>query len=264
MDKIISFKRYICGYETFDFSELYRQYDAKKKKLPVNVFLTEHKKYGTILINTGCSRFLKHNPVSFAKLISTHNISFTDRDTIDQQLLSEKLDPMVIKKVLLTHCDPECCGGLKLLPNYELISSAQVLALVWLSDPSDGVMPSTLPSGDIPKSAAGIFKGKSFLSSYFKWIFDVFGDESILAVDLTGHAKAMTGFYFTEKNWLIAADASIDETAVIENLIPSDKLLKQQFYPDDYLSVLITLRRLKREHPEIRMIFSHSEYVPEI
>ena len=176
MEKIISFKRYICGYEEFDFSELYKGCSDGIKKLPVNVFLTEHKKFGTILINTGCSKTMRTNATSYSRLTSKRKLSFTDDDSIKARLLADKLDPVCIKKVLLTHCDPECCAGLKLLPRYEIISTAQVLSILWLADPSDGIISSTLPSAEIPRSAAGLFSGKSFLSDYFKWVFDVFGD----------------------------------------------------------------------------------------
>lgn len=264
MDKIISFKRYICGYEEFNFPELYKNCSMPAKKLPVNVYKTEHKNYGTILINTGCSDLLKRNPVSFARFISRNQVSFTENDSIDKKLAEDKLDTRIVKKVLLTHCDPQCCGGLKLLPRYELRSSARVLTLAILSDPSDGIIPSVMPDISIPKKAAGIFEGKTFLSDHFKWIFDIFGDGTILAVDLPGHAKAMTGFFLTEKNIFIAGDASIDETALENDLTPSQKLLKNQCYPQDYKDTLSTLKKIKSEHPEIRFLFTHSENVPEI
>lgn len=259
MDKIRNIKRYICGKEEYDFSELYRSCDMGKKELPINVFMLEHKKFGMMLINTGCSKLLKNNAVSFARFITKHKVSFTDESSIDKQLLSEKYDPSVIKKVLLTHCDPECCGGLKLLPRYELIASAQVLSRVLIADPADGIMPNLLPDENTKKTAAGIFKGKSVLNDYFKWVFDVFGDGTVLAADISGHSPAMNGFFLPEKNIFFAADASIDETAITQNLTPSDKLLRLQAYPDDYISVLATLRRLRNDHPEITFIFSHSE-----
>ena len=146
-----------------------------------------------------------------------------------------------------------------MLPKYELISTAQVLSVLWLAYKDDGIMPSTLPPAEIKKSAAGIFKGKSIMNEYFKWVFDVFGDGTVLALDLSGYAKAKAGFFLTEKNIFFAADASIDMTAVEEGLVPGDKLLSRAFYPDDYISVIATLRRLHKEHPEIRFLFSHSE-----
>lgn len=264
MDKIIGFRRYICGYEEFDFQELYKKCDRAKSRLPVNVFLVEHKKYGVMLINTGCSRLMKHNAVSFARYLAKNAVSFSDEDAIDKQLEKEKLDPSVIKKVLLTHCDPQCCGGLKLLPQYELRSTAQVLTMAVLADPSDGIMPSLMPPLETPKAAAGIFQGKHFLADYFKWVFDVFGDGTVLAVDLSGHARSMAGFCLTEKNLFIAADASVDETALDQHLTPSPKLLKNQFYPKDYLSVLDTLCRIRHDHPELRIVFNHSEIIPEV
>ncbi len=261
MDKIVSFKRYICGYEDIDFSSMYRLCKKGARRMPVNVFLTEHKKQGTVLINTGCSRLLKHNRAAFAKLLTKHRLSFSNDDDITKRLIDEKMDPVCVRKVLLTHTDPECCGGLPLLPRYELISTPRVLSLLATGDPGSGIMKSTLPPASVPRRAPGIFQGKTFLKNYFKWVFDVFGDGSILAVDISGHSQAMAGFYFPEKKIFVLGDASIDITALEENLIPSEKLLSRQAYPDDYLSVLITLKKLHREHPEIRMIFSHSEEI---
>ncbi len=258
MDKILNFKRYICGREEFNFSELYRQCTGGKITLPVNVFLFEHRKYGNILINTGCSRYMKKNPAAFAGLLLNHRISFGKDDEFCSQFLSEGFDPICIKKVLLTHCLPECCGGLPMLPKYEIISSARVLATLLLSDPADGIMKSTLPPGNIQKNAAGIYNGNIFLGNYFKWIFDVLGDGSVLAVDISGYVSAMAGYYFTEKNLFIAADASVNEEAIEKGLVPSDKLLNKTSSPDDYISVLATLRRMHKEHPEIKILFSHS------
>lgn len=258
MEKILNFKRYICGKEEFNFSELYRQCTYGKKILPINVFLFEHKKYGNIIINTGCSQYMKKNPVSFAKFLLNHKISFDKNDEFCTQFLNEGFDPICIKKVLLTHCSPECCGGLPILPKYEIISIASVISTLWLSDPSDGVMKSTLPPNNINKNATGLYNKDIFLKKYFKWVFDVFGDGTVLAVDISGYASAMAGYYFTEKNLFIAADASIDEETIENNLIPSDKLLNKVSSPDDYISVIATLRRMHNEQPQIKILFSHS------
>ena len=72
------------------------------------------------------------------------------------------------------------------------------------------------------------------LKAYFKWIFVIFGDGSVLAFDLSGHRSEMTGFYFTESRFLYAADAAVDERVLTQELVPSEKLLSQQSYPDEY------------------------------
>ena len=53
MKKIESIRRFICGYEEFRLSELYEGGNFKTEKLPINVFMAEHRKFGNILINTG-------------------------------------------------------------------------------------------------------------------------------------------------------------------------------------------------------------------
>lgn len=257
MDKIISLKTYCCGKEEFDFSALYKSCRLGVRQLPVNAFLLEHKKYGIIMVNTGCSLRLKNNQNEFARLTNGRKLIFGEKDSLVWKLKEDGFDPIAVKKVLLTHCDPECCGALPALPKYELISTARVLSVLMIADPDDGIMKSTLPDSRIPRRAAGLFEGASVLRGYFKWIFDVFGDGSVLAVDLTGHS-VMAGFYLPEKKIFFGADASIDETAVNEKLKPSDKLLSMQQYPKDYQSMLKTLQKMHIDHPEITFLFSHS------
>ena len=73
-NKIITIKRYICGKEEFDFSELFVNTEYGTEILPINVFLIEHKKLGNILINTGCSNLLKKNAVQYSALKTKHKI----------------------------------------------------------------------------------------------------------------------------------------------------------------------------------------------
>lgn len=257
-NKIITIKRYICGKEEFDFSELFVNTEYGTEILPINVFLIEHKKLGNILINTGCSNLLKKNAVQYSALKTKHKISFEPEDSIISQMSKEEMDPLCIKKVLLTHCDPECCGALPLLPKYEIVSSAQVLCVLNFGFSSEGVMKSTIPNNNTPKSATGIFNGDTVLRNYFKWVYDAFGDGSVLGVDLSGHAKAMMGFFLPEKNIFFAADSAIDERILNEDIIPGEKLLQLQYDADDYISNIATLRRFHRENPDIKIIFSHS------
>ncbi len=257
-NKIITIKRYICGQEEFNFQELFLNTKYQTETLPINVFLIEHKKYGNLLINTGCTKLLKKNAIQYSALKNKRKISFDDNSSIMTQLEADDMDPLCIKKVLLTHCDPECCGALPLLPKYEILSSAQVLCVLHFAYASEGVMKSTLPPKKINRAATGLFNGETLLKNYFKWIYDVLGDGSVLGVDLSGHAKAMMGFFIPEHNIFFAADTAIDERILDEELVPNEKLLSLQFDPNDYLSSLATLRRLHRENPDIRLFFSHS------
>lgn len=261
--KIESVRFYQCGSEEFDFTELFINSEAGKKRLPVNVVMLEHRRLGNMLINTGCAETLKKNPAMYTKYRLRHKLDFSRDDSIISQLEKEQTDPVCIKKVLLTHCSPECCGALPLLPKYELVSSAQVMCMIKLGKTDDDMLKSTMPKKSVPIRAAGIFNGESVLKGYFKWIYDVLGDGSLLGVDLRGHTKEMMGFYFTESGLFYAADAAVDESVLSEGLVPSEKMLEIQAYPDEYLSTLTTLRRLHREHPEIRFVFLHSQSVHE-
>lgn len=262
MSKILSLRAMECGSESFDFSALFINSNGKEETLPVNVLMLEHKKFGNILVNTGCSELLKKNMTVYLKYKQKHRLKFSDNDCITDRLEAEGSDPLIIKRVILTHCSPECCGALPLLPKYELVSSAQVLCLIKTRDLDDGMMKSTLPEPKIPVRAAGIFNGQTPMKKYFKWIYDVLGDGSVLGFDLRGHCREMMGLYFTESGLLYAADAAVDERVLDQELVPSEKLLELQSYPEDYLVTLSTLRRLHRECPEITIRFMHSRDFP--
>ena len=165
----------------------------------------------------------------------------------------------MIKKVLLTHCSPECCGALPLLPRYELISSAQVMCMVKLGKSEDSIIKSTMPSGNIPVKAAGIYNGQTVLKKYFKWVYDILWAGSVLGVDLRGHASEMMGFYIPELDLFYAADAAVDERVLEKDLVPSEHMLEKQAYPDDYLYNLMILKKMNREEKNMKIVFLHSK-----
>ncbi len=262
MNKILSLRAIPCGWESIDFSQLYINSDEKEEQLPINVLLFQHRKMGTMLINTGCSELLKKNMTDYLRFKQNRKIRFDKDGDIVSRLNESDMDGRIIKKVLLTHCSPECCGALPLLPHYELLASAQVLWRIKTRNLEDGMMRSTLPDHTIPIRASGIFNGKSVLQPYFKWVFDVLGDGSVLGVDLRGRCREMMGYYFPEQQFFFAADAAVDERVLDKELVPNEKMLSQQSDPDDYLVTLSTLRRFHRENPSVTIRFLHSSHIP--
>ena len=259
MKKIESIRRFICGYEEYRLSELYEGGSFRTEKLPINVFMAEHRKFGNLLINTGCSNMMKKNPLSYSKYLSKHKVSFDKRDMITEHLARDHMDPLCIKKVLLTHANAECCGALPLLPKYELLSTAQLLCVLKFDNDSDHILKSTLPPDNIPMKAFNVFKGTSVLKKYFKFVYDVLGDGSILAADISGAANSMVGYFITEENIFFCADAMTDERCFDDSIKPTDKLLLMQYDSEDYMNVRNTLKNIHTENPDIRFIFSHSK-----
>lgn len=259
MKNIISFKNYICGTEKFNLSELYNEYSTKNVELPINVFLMEHKKFGHILFNAGCSTLINKNKILAIKYKSQHKLSFGNNDNIVTRLSKDSFDPVLIKKVILTHANPECCGGLPLLPKYQLLSSAQVLTTLDFGTFEENVLKSTVPPKNIERRAVVPYKQTSFLNKYFKWVYDILGDGSVLGFDLSGHSKTMMGYYISELNILFAGDAAITDKSITEDYTPTNKLLEDQYYPDDYLLNFELLKSIHKEHPKIKFLVLHSE-----
>ena len=97
---IVSVNFYECGTEEFDFGECFINSDGGKEILPINVILLEHRRFGNMLINTGCADTLKKNLTKYALYKKKHRLEFNSESSIISQLEKEDIDPLMIKKVL--------------------------------------------------------------------------------------------------------------------------------------------------------------------
>jgi glyoxylase-like metal-dependent hydrolase (beta-lactamase superfamily II) len=110
------------------------------------------------------------------------------------------------------------------------------------------------------KRVAVPYEKDCFLKNYFAEVYDLLGDQSIFGIELSGHSKSQMGIYIPEHKILFAADACWGEYFV-------DKSQNMRFLPrlvqnnyTQYLSTIENIRRLKKDFPEIEVIFSHGNF----
>ena len=252
--KILSIAPYVCGRYT-----LSSQYVGGREKLilPQLVFRIEHRKYGNILFNSGFSHFARKTNIKIFLLCRKNGISFSDFNEISSQLLDEGMDEMCIKHIILSHTAADTVSGLRLFSNCTLTSTAQALAQMDNSLFAEYIPKRIIPPKTIPRRAASIYKSKSICTSYFKYIYDIFGDGSILGISLSGCAKGHIGLFIPERNLLLGGYACIDSTLLGAD--PTEYFLKHQYDSEQYLDTLARLRHFIKENPRVRCVFSRDK-----
>ena len=98
-----------------------------------------------------------------------------------------------------------------------------------------------------------------FLCQYFENVYDLFGDGSVIGVELDGHCKGQLGLWIPDKRLFLAADACWGSDLVRDTLrmrrIP--RMIQEDFL--EYQKTLRQICRLKQEHSEIQVLFAHQK-----
>lgn len=253
----IKIKLYKCGFCKNNLAHVFRHHGKEVRMFPALVVLIQHPTMGNILYDTGYSDLIYKNHVpSF--LYNTLNRSYvSESDTIVAKLQADGVNPESIQKVILSHAHPDHIGGLRLIHDYELISTEQVIDTLKNGNVFQLVFRNMKPREDVCYQSVKPYKGDTFLKQYFDVVYDVLGDGSILGVELNGHAQGQLGIYLPKQQILFAADACWG-TDLLSKV--KDMRLVAQRIQNNYEEYVDTVRRIERfmeKHPKIKVIFSH-------
>lgn len=220
-------------------------------KQPIRVGLLQHPSRGTWLIDTGLHpRLNKSWSKLFLLLAGLEMLPFQS--------------PEAISGILLTHWHLDHTGGLLDFPRLPVIASrdgfqatqgrknwgADLLRLVRGYDnrliPKD-VEERTHWLEDLPLVAiSSEFQGR-----------DLFGDGSVMAVPLPGHAAGQHGFWLESTKLFYVADAIGDNKMLEDGIEPrAPQLIAENRAAER--ETRLKLRRLVRERPDIKIQCCHS------
>ena len=248
---------YKCGLCKNNLGHMFRHHGKEVRFFPALVVLIKHPTMGNILYDTGYSKLIyKNHFVSF--LYNALNRSYVkDSDTIVAKLQAEGINPTSVKKVILSHAHPDHIGGLRLLHNYELISTQQVIETLKNGNVFQLVFRNMKPQESIDYRYVHQYQGDTFLKKYFDVIYDVLEDGSILGVELNGHAAGQLGIYIPEQNIFLAADAcwGTDLLCKVQDMRLLARMIQNNY--SEYVDTVRRIERLIKENPEIKVIFSH-------
>ena len=198
----------------------------KRVKLPVWAFLIEHPR-GPILVDTGWCRALSpkgvYDPKAVRSVLPAPLAAFY-RPTlplgcaVDEQLASLGLRPEDLEAVILTHLDPDHVAGLRhlhgakrvILPEDEYFWACRAVYKhrqpwsLWMDTPME----------------RPYYRGSPLGPNH--WAIDVFGDESLLLINVPGHTDGQAAVLVRsgKRFVILAADAAYSPRNWREDITP--------------------------------------------
>ena len=198
----------------------------KRVELPVWAFLIEHPR-GPILVDTGWCREISprgvYDPKAVLKILPAPLAAFYRPAlplgcAVDEQLAVLGLRPEDLEAVILTHLDPDHVAGLRhlrgakrvILPEDEYFWACRAVYKhrqpwsLWMDTPME----------------RPYYRGSPLGPNH--WAIDLFGDESLLLVNVPGHTDGQAAVLLRSgKRFLIlAADAAYSPRSWREDLTP--------------------------------------------
>lgn len=262
-------KLYECGYCTHPEKIVNPNKGFQSIAFPAIVGLLEHSTHGYILFDTGyASRFFestKRFPYSvYANLTPVY---FSEEQSIKNQLLEDGISPDDISTILISHFHGDHTAGLKDFPQAKVYTFESAYEDIRHNSKfkalTKGCLLELLPA-DLNERltfidlAAQIDLDESF--GEFEKGYAVFDDDSVVAVDLTGHAVGQFGIFIelmSGKRVFLCADAVWVSEAFEQLIYPhkiADLLIadKQQ-----YVRNIQKLHHLSKVQPEIDILPTH-------
>ena len=256
--KITEIRLYKCGYCINNLSHILKKNKNKKVKFPALVALIEHEKYGNILYDTGYSKDIYSNGI-VSYIYNLLNKTYVEEEDIIVNKL-KKDNIFKINKVILSHAHPDHIGGLNLFENYELLATRETIQIMEKPKIKNLIFKNMLPNSNIQIKEICNTNNNHFLNKYFGKTYDILNDGSLIGIPLEGHSHGQLGIYVEDYKMLFAADSSWGEQFIdkIEQMKTIPKYIQNDF--NEYKKTIQNLKQVKKDFPEIKIIFSHGDF----
>ncbi|MFF2155339.1 MBL fold metallo-hydrolase [Paenibacillus chitinolyticus] len=231
--------------------------------------MLEHPSKGLILFDTGYSpRFAeatRRQPYALYRW--TTPVETGLHLTAAEHVRAAGYAPEDVTAVVISHFHADHICGLADFPNAKFICSKagydSVASLKGLAAVKRAVLPDLIPP-DFKDRAIWVEQCPAAALPAacrpFERGWDLFGDGSVAAVDLSGHAAHQIGVFLRGADGnpvLLGADASWSAQAVRENRLPSPPAFILFDSRQDYKRTFGNLVELHRRQPEMRLLFTH-------
>lgn len=235
---------------------------------PALCALILHPTQGAILFDTGYSDHFFHACQHFPEklyAIATP-VSLPPSETLQHQLSTFGLQAKDIRTIILSHFHADHIAGIKDFPNARFFSHQQAwkafqqLTASRLRGVKHGYLKGLLPTDfharwqtiDTQPSCALPTALQPFTQG-----FDLFGDGSLIAVSLAGHAHGQIGLYLPGLQTFLIADACWSLPALLANQLPPNLVMQCFMQANTYRQTFQSLRQIAHREPTIRLIPSH-------
>ncbi|SOB99283.1 metallo-beta-lactamase superfamily protein [Ureibacillus xyleni] len=274
---MITYKLFQTGYCTHNAKVALKGEPSYEMKFPAMVALLKHPVHGNILFDTGyTTKFYEETkkfPYSLYAKITP--VFVKEKDHIVEQLKRENIGVKEIKYIFLSHFHADHMCALKDFPYSQFICSKEAYLSVKNKKGVRAVLSAYIPTllpEDFGKRVhfiedkATALIDKPELNTihkvFQKPLYDIWGDGSCLAINLSGHAKGQYGLIFeneTNETIFLLADAVWRSKAFRENLPPSKLAYIIMDNSEDYKENFQKIVKLHSIEKKIKMIPSHCE-----
>ena len=200
-------------------------------KFPAMVGLIEHPVAGPVLFDTGYANYFfeetRHFPGNIYGKITP--VFYEEEQGIARQLLRRGIKPKDVKMVILSHFHADHVAGARDFPNARFVCYETAFKQLRTMNPvralAHAFLPGLLPA-DFESRTTGLEHGtKVELPERFRPFtegVDLFGDRSVVAVDLPGHALGHFGILLdTEpRPYFLVGDACWHSQSYREDRMP--------------------------------------------
>lgn len=238
---------------------------------PAMFALLRHPKFGAMLFDTGYSyRFFdetKKFPNRFYRWMTP--VTLHEEDLVVNQLSTFDLRPQDISHVFISHFHADHVASLPDLAWSRYVYLPHAYSGLRNSPPSENLkhafLRGLIPS-DFDSRSHQVDMTKPILLSEeyapFKTGYDLLGDESIIGVELPGHAHGQMGIFARDDDgrlFFFVADAAWLKRSIVENR-PPHKIVNFLFSDlETYRKTLGDLHSYYLTHPETIIVPSHCE-----
>lgn len=224
--------------------------------------LIEHPKLGPILFDTGYSPHVKEACKRFPYFIYKLVTPIHYCKSAAEKLVQYGYKAKDIQHIIISHFHADHIGGLNDFPNatfhylsqgYEAIKDFTGIQAV-----RHAYLPSLIPH-DFRQRSQTIFQTIPLPYSPFSTGFDIFGDQSVIGIELPGHAKGQLGVLLqTEKEKLfLIADACWQSSQYKHLELPHFLGRTAIDDYDEFCKTLNKLHHFNHKFPDIKIIPSH-------
>jgi glyoxylase-like metal-dependent hydrolase (beta-lactamase superfamily II) len=238
---------------------------------PAMFALLQHPKFGPMLFDTGYSyRFFdetKKIPKRFYRWMTP--VTLHEEDLVVNQLSAFGIRPQDISHVFISHFHADHIASLHDLAWSRFVYMPHAFLHLRNLPPAEDMkhayLRGLIPS-DFDSQSHEVDMTKSILLSEeyapFKIGYDLLGDESIIGVELPGHALGQMGLFVRDDNdglFFFVADAAWLKQSIVENRPPHK--IANLLFPDTeaYRETLGNLHSYHLTHPNTIVVPSHCD-----
>ncbi|WP_158582978.1 MBL fold metallo-hydrolase [Lysinibacillus yapensis] len=276
---MISYKLFQAGYCTHNAKAALKGAPSSEMKFPATAALLKHPDKGYILFDTGYTRafYEETKKLPFSLYAKITPVYVKENESIVEQLQQENIREEEIQYIFLSHFHADHMCGLKDFPNSTFICSKEAYDSVKNKQGIRAVMAAYIPNllpHDFEERAIFIEDMQiagmehppfEVISEVFeKPLYDLWGDRSCFAINLSGHAKGQYGLIFQDEKQqtiFLVADAVWRSAAYRENRPPSKLAFLIMDDPKEYKKNFEKIVRLHSMAKEIKIIPTHCEEI---